>query len=109
MKLLTKELRSKLPPLGSTDGEGMDAVAVVKFFGSGRWTWYATEFDGEDTFFGYVVSGLGPDFDELGYFSLAELSSVKFPPFGLPLERDLHFTPKPLREELASRWGVTVS
>lgn len=96
MMLLTKAIREALPPLYSMDGMGMDAVAHVKFFGGGRGTWYATEFDGEDTFFGYVVSPLGADCDELGYFSLSELMSVRFPPFGLPIERDMHFRPAPL-------------
>ena len=96
MMLLTKANRAALPPLYSQDGLGMDAVAHVKFFGSGRWTWYVTEWDGDDTFFGYVVSGLGPDCDELGYFSLEELRGLRFPPFGLPIERDRHFRPGPL-------------
>jgi len=33
----------------------------------------------------------------LGYFSLSELQSVKGP-LGLPIERDLHFEPRSLRE-----------
>ena len=33
----------------------MEAIAHVKFFTpDSNWTWYATEFDGEDTFFGLV-------------------------------------------------------
>ena len=56
-------------------------------------TWYTSEFDGEDIFFGLVVG-----FEiELGYFSLAELQSVRGP-WGLPIERDLHFEPKTLKE-----------
>lgn len=102
MMLLTKENRAALPPLYSQDGKGMDATAHVKFFGSGRWTWYATEFDGDDTFFGYVVSGLGSDCDELGYFSLSELKSLRFPPFQLPVERDRHFKPTTLAELTAN-------
>jgi hypothetical protein len=51
-----------------------------------------TEFDGEDLFFG-LVQGLE---EELGYFSLSELESVRV--LGLPVERDLYFTPKPLSE-----------
>lgn len=108
MMLLTKANRAALPPLYTNENlpSGYDAVAQVKFFGSGRWTWYATEFDGEDTFFGFVVSGLGSDCDEFGYFTLSELTEARFPPFGLPVERDRHFTPKPLREELRDRWGI---
>lgn len=108
MMLLTKANRKALPALYSQDGKGFDAVAQVKFFGGSRWTWYAVEWDGEDLFFGYVVSGLGEDCDEWGYFRLSELSELKFPPFGLPIERDRHWDPKPLREELQTRWGVTV-
>ena len=94
MKLLTKEIRRRLPPLGGQDGKGGQAVAYAKFFTpDSSWTWYATEFDGEDTFFG-LVDG---HFKELGDFSLAELESVRGP-MGLPIERDLHWTPKTLKE-----------
>jgi hypothetical protein len=94
MKLLTKEIRRRLPPLGGQDGKGGQAVAYVKFFTpDSSWTWYATEFDGEDTFFG-LVDG---HFKELGDFSLAELESARGP-MGLPIERDLHWTPKTLKE-----------
>jgi len=40
-----------------------------------------------------VESGISPDFDELGYFSLSELKEVN-------IERDLYFEPKPLKEIL---------
>ena len=94
MKLLTKALRKKLPKLYSQEGKGMDAVAQVKFFTpDSSWTWWASEFDGENTFFG-LVDGFEK---ELGYFSLSELESVRGP-MGLPIERDLYFDPKPLSE-----------
>jgi len=94
MKLLTKEIRKKLPPLYSQDGKGGKAVALVKYFSpSSSWTWYASEFDGEDTFFG-LVDG---QFKELGYFSLKELEEVRGP-MGLPIERDLYWHPKTLEE-----------
>ena len=94
MKLLTRELRKKLPPLYSQDGKGGKAVALVKYFTpSSSWSWYASEFDGEDTFFG-LVDG---QFKELGYFSLKELEEVRGP-MGLPIERDLYWKPKTLEE-----------
>ena len=94
MMLLTKANREALPPLYSQDGKGMDAIAHVKFFTpDSSWTWYASEFDGDDLFFGLVV-GLET---ELGYFSLRELSQARGP-LGLPIERDRYFTPKPLKE-----------
>jgi hypothetical protein len=94
MKLLTKELRKKLPPLYSQDGKGGKAVAYLKFFTpDSGFTFWITEFDGEDTFFG-LVDG---HFKELGYFSLSELESVNGP-MGLPIERDLYWKPKTLEE-----------
>jgi hypothetical protein len=72
----------------------MDAVAHIKFFTpDSSWTWYASEFDGEDRFVGLVI---GHEI-ELGYFSLSELQSV-LGPLGLPFERDLYFTPETIGE-----------
>jgi hypothetical protein len=59
MKLLTNEVRKVLPPLFSQEGSGDDTTVYVKFFDPwSQWTWYATEFDGKDEFFGIVI-GLG--------------------------------------------------
>lgn len=88
MMLLTAELRKKLPKLGTSE-KLKDATAQIKFFTPwGRWTWYGIEFDGKDTFFGYVVG----NYKEYGYFSLKELQSVKGP-VGLKIERDRYFKP----------------
>ena len=93
MKLLTEEIRKKLPPLGS-QAENIDPIAVVKFFCPwNHWTWFAYEFDGEDIFFGFVKG----DFDEIGSFSLAELESV-VGPMGLTIERDIYFVEKQLSQ-----------
>jgi len=99
-KLLTAQDRKKLPGLYSQDGKGYGATAYVKFFSPySNWTWYATEFDGEDTFFG-LVKGLET---ELGYFSLSELENANRN--GLPLvERDKWWTPCTL-EEIRSNPG----
>jgi len=92
--LLDDGSREKLPPLYSGEEQGLDASAQVKFFTpDSDWTWYASEFDGEDIFFG-LVSGFEV---ELGYFSLKELQEARGP-LGLAIERDLHFEPKTLRE-----------
>jgi len=102
-ELLTKEIRAQIPPLYAQESKGMGAVAYVRFFhpyGSG--TWYATEFDGEDTFFGWAE--IHPGCGELGYFSLKELESLearingKLVPGVQGIERDIHFTPAPLNE-----------
>ena len=93
MKLMTADLRTQLPQLYSQE-EVDDPKAIAKFFTpDSNWTWYATEFDGKDTFFG-LVDGFEK---ELGYFSLKELESIRGA-FGLPIERDLWFEPTQLSE-----------
>jgi len=94
MKLVTQEIRKKLPPLYSQDGKGGKAVVYAKFFTpDSGFTFWVTEFDGKDTFFGLVDGHC----KELGYFSLSELESVRGP-MGLPIERDLYWQPKTLEE-----------
>jgi hypothetical protein len=94
MMLLTKANRKALPKLYATEEQGDDAMAVVKFFDpSGSWTWFAVEYDGDDTFFG-LVDGFEL---ELGYFSLSELKSVRGK-LGLGIERDRYFTPTSIGE-----------
>lgn len=86
-------VRDSLPKLYAQEGV-KDPVVHCKFFTPwSSWTWFATEGEqkGEDfIFFGYVI---GHE-KEWGYFSLNELSSVKGP-FGLKIERDIHFTARP--------------
>jgi hypothetical protein len=91
MKLLTKEILAKLPPLGSQcDDE--DPVIQIKFFtADAGWTWYVVDGSleretGDFIFFGYVV---GPC-PEWGNFSLKELQGIRGA-LGLSVERDLHF------------------
>lgn len=93
-QLLTQELRKKLPKLYSCEGQGLKALAQVKFFTpDSNWSWYASEFDGEDVFFGLVAGHCL----ELGYFSLSELELLRGP-LKLPVERDFYFKPTSLEE-----------
>jgi hypothetical protein len=94
MPFMTDEIRARLPKLGSGEALGYQALAQVKYFTpDAGWTWYASEFDGEDIFFGLVIG----HFIEFGSFSLSELEEVHGS-LGLPIERDLHFEPKTLGE-----------
>ena len=83
----------KLPDLRS---EADPIIARVKLFNpAGRWTWYIAEYDPETrTAYGLVVG----ECTETGYIDMAELVDFRGSPFGLPIERDLSFTPKPLSE-----------
>jgi len=70
MDLVTKEVISKIPKLYEQEDVGLGAIAYVTFFTPwSNWTWYATEFDGKDIFFG-LVDGFCK---ELGYFPYLSL------------------------------------
>ncbi len=100
MKLMTKEIASKLPSLYHFEKTGTKPIAMVKFFDpTGSWTWYVAEGqkepDGDWLFWGAVD---GFEFEH-GYFTLSELEHAKDGCTGLqslPIERDLHFSPRPL-------------
>ena len=102
MKLMTKEIEKKLPPLYHFETSGKEPVATVKFFDpTGSWTWYVTEGqkqdDGDWLFWGAVD---GFEF-EYGYFTLNELKHAKDNCKGiyaLPIERDLYFHATPLHQ-----------
>ena len=95
MKLLTKEIIAKLPPLYSQAGKDPSEIPViVKFFTpDANCTWYITEgsCDYDEWFlFGWCSLGPGSDSNELGTVMLSELESLRGP-FGGKVERDLHF------------------
>ena len=96
MKLLTKDIKARFAkvPWRSTDAKPHDEVKVIaKFFHPcSRWTFYATEFDGLDIFFGYVHSAMGYDSDEWGYVSLTELQNMQVGKLGV--ERDISWNPE---------------
>ena len=108
MKLLTQENLAKLqaqdPHHPSGPGRELPTdqlMVIVKFFTpDADWTWYAVSASKDDEsgdvqFFGFVDG----NYPELGYFWLSELESVHGP-LGLPIERDLYWTPVPLSELL---------
>lgn len=116
MKLLTSQLAAQLR---ANDMARRAAVArgerepdprpVARFFNPvGAATWLATEIDADGIFFGLADLGFGCP--ELGSFALAELQAVRLP-FGLTIERDLHFAashPLSAYAEAARRAGSLV-
>lgn len=92
MKLLTKAIEAKIPPLYSTDGVEIKDIVVKFFCPSGSATWYVFEGskheNGDWEFFGRA--DLFGDGGELGYFYLSQLEDLTCP-FGLKVERDRHF------------------
>lgn len=91
MKLITKEIQRKLPPLYANESkQPQDVPVVLKLFNPyGSGTWYITEasVEGDDV----VMFGLCSIQEaELGYVSLNELQSLR--KFGRPqIERDRHW------------------
>ena len=102
MMILTKPITKQLKENSARQQENddsMNTMPVVKLFGGGACTWLLSELDEDGIAFGLCDLGLGTP--ELGYVSMDELMSIKFPPFGLPIERDRHFTPKKTLVEYA--------
>lgn len=94
MKLITKTQMKQLLENGSIENSGKDHCPVIKLFTP--WTsctWLITEIlpDNHDIAFGLCDLGMGCP--ELGYISLSELQSINGP-FGLKVERDIHFETK---------------
>ena len=108
MKLLTKsdmrKLQSQDPYHESGPGRELapdESLVYVKYFTpDSNWTWYAVSASqdpdtGDVQFYG-LVDGFEREF---GYFWLSELQRVRGG-LGLPVERDLYFTPVKLSELL---------
>ena len=77
MKLMTKELRSRLPPLYAMEKIPLqEQIAQACFYlPDSNWYWYPIEFDGHDVFFGLVAG----HYLEFGYFALSELELLQVP------------------------------
>jgi len=96
MKLLTDELRAKLPALHAQEDEA-DPIVYAKFFiRETGWAWYVIEGSpqGDDyLFFGFVVG----EESEFGCFLLSELEEIRTR-LGLTVERDLSFPERRLTD-----------
>ena len=84
----------KMPPLA--EGDEGDGIARVKLFNpAGAGTWYLSEYDPKTRrAFGVAVI----QEREFGYVDMAELVAFRDSRFGLPIERDLYWEPRPLAE-----------
>ena len=113
MKLLTKPIREKLIANGKAQDkvrgteDEIDFKPVVKLFNPcGAGTWLLTELDSEDPDIAFGLCDLGMDCPELGSVRISELESVRGP-FGLGIERDLHWSAdKTLLEYAREAWTL---
>ena len=99
MKLMTKEIEAAFAKQGYTGNTTPEDIkVVVKYFNPvGNQVWYCYEYNPEDRiFWGYA--NLGDDYcAECGTISLDEMEAITLP-FGLKIERDLHFKGATLKE-----------
>ena len=106
MKLILKEQYEKLRsnatksfgislsslPTSMLEKSITDEKVVVKWFNpSGQATWCVFSIDDNGDCFG-VAQLFGRDTREYGYFNIDEIKAIKCPPFGLGIERDMHYT-----------------
>lgn len=73
----TQTRLEKVPRLFETEPVPMKEKTIHLHFFMGGCDWYVVEFDGEDTFFGYVILNGDHQNAEWGYFSFQELSNLK--------------------------------
>ena len=100
MKLFTEQQMDQLLANGQDADEAMANgddrpsfyFPVVKLFNPcGAATWLLSEIDPMEPDIAFGLCDLGMDCAELGSISLSELRSIRLP-FGLRIERDLHWT-----------------
>ena len=101
MKLLTKQIERDLAKQGDTSQMLAEDIRVILhwFNPSGAGDWYVYDRDPEDPDVFWAFANLNdPQNAECGTVSLRELESIKTPPFGLRIERDLYWSEKTLAE-----------
>jgi len=96
MKLFTKAITAAAQKQYALGSDLKKQKIVAKFFDpTGSWTWYVMNQDPNDPDY---LWGIVQGFEvEIGSFSLSELQSIRGR-FGLGIERDLHFQPRPAAE-----------
>ena len=92
MRLFTKDIDKKLFNQYPKGADLEKQFVVGKIFNPyGRGRWYLINSDPNDPDYIWAIVQMG-DIVEVGSVSRKELESIRVKPFGLSLERDLHFT-----------------
>ena len=76
----TKEQLAKIPKLYETENIPPKEKLIYLHFFIGDCDWYVSEFDGEDTFWGYAILNGDVETAEWGYCSFDELRKIRIPP-----------------------------
>lgn len=72
MQIIDEKITKDMPKLYTQDGLNKEAIVYLIIEGINGWKWYLTEFDGNDTFFGFVQGF----YDEWGYVAKSELNKL---------------------------------
>jgi hypothetical protein len=91
MKLIPKKVN--IPLIGETENVEDPIVYTKIFHPFSSWRWFVIEYSKKDELCFGLIEGHEV---ELGYFSLDELKELRIK--GLPVERDLHWSPIKLSE-----------
>ena len=73
----TKKRLAQIPQLYDTEHLPFNEKKIYLHFFIGGCDWYVAEYDGKDTFFGYVILNNDYQNAEWGYFSFGELKRIK--------------------------------
>ena len=107
----TKDILNQIPCYRTYENSRSKNIIIHgHFFASPAYDWYVAEYDGDDTFFGFVNLG-DPQCAEWGPFTLSELRELRFPvrininnteeiasTSALRVEWDEYWTPKKFSE-----------
>ena len=88
MKLITKEIQAKLEK--NYQNQNDDDIVLKLFNPCGAQTWLITQIEPDNDIM-WGLADLGFGCVEYGTVSLNELKALRPKPFGLPIERDMHF------------------
>lgn len=73
----SKERLDKIPRLYETEKIPVEEKLIYLHFFICACDWYVSEFDGDDTFWGYAILNGDLQNAEWGYFSFAELREIR--------------------------------
>lgn len=90
------EQLKEIPRIGETEGIPAEDKIVHAHFFIGGCDCYGVEFDGRDLFYGYAILNNDYEMAEWGYFTLAELDTVRVG--GIEVDFDLHWKPRRAEE-----------
>tara|TARA_R110000824_G_scaffold313284_1_gene500126 strand:+ start:397 stop:693 length:297 start_codon:yes stop_codon:yes gene_type:complete len=98
MKLLTKAIERKLLKNSKNYKNNItkEKVVVKLFTPSGSATWWIYSMNENGDCFGIAEMNVR----EYGWFNINEISELRVKPFGLPVERDMYYTPPAFGELL---------